>query len=136
VFAMSQRSIIAALTLAGGLCVAAEHGHAAVVASQTGAVLANFGDGFRGVKPSETLPVGTQVMVPPNGLAQIGFGGGCFVTVVPGQVYTVPPSAPCAAGLENGAGQVGGTTILTGGAIIAGGVGAGVLLLHHHPASP
>lgn len=67
----------------------------ATVSSAQGQVFADFGEGYVGVAPGQSLPPGTRVFVSMGGNANISFSGGCSAPVSAGSVMTVPASSPC-----------------------------------------
>jgi hypothetical protein len=100
---MSMRVIV--YTMA---CVATFYGFsaaAATVVPYSGDVFVNHGDGFHKINGSTPVNVGDSVMVSPHGLAQVRLDDGNIITVVPGQVLSVPLKARAKdAALPSGAG--------------------------------
>ncbi len=124
--------------------------NAATVTKQSGAVLFSKGNGFLPISSGAELPPGTQIMVQPGGLASIVYANNCKVRVGSG-IWMVQASAPCA----NGATEIDFTgrmnqqtpsaltpdipPLVVGGVILAGAVGAVLLVSHANrskPASP
>jgi hypothetical protein len=68
---------------------------AATVVPVTGTPQVNSGSGFRQVNGATEVATGDQVMVPPNGRAEIIYADNCRIPVTPGQVVVVNAVAPC-----------------------------------------
>jgi hypothetical protein len=135
--------------------------NAAVVASVSGTVLVNGGDGFAPISSATELAPGGRVLVQPGSVAMITYPSDCVVRVGEG-VWRVQPAAPCAQGtheidftgrMNDGMGSLKDnlppppprddrTGLLLGAAVV--GFGLGLVCItewcvdhhHHHPASP
>ncbi|MEO1543572.1 MAG: hypothetical protein AAFR75_06085 [Pseudomonadota bacterium] len=70
---------------------------AASVKPVKGHVLIDVGAGFEPLTTELAVLPGTRVMVSQTGVAQIDYGAGCTVAVIPGSVPTVSDSSPCQA---------------------------------------
>jgi hypothetical protein len=117
--------------------------HAATVKALQGQVLVNSGQGYRLVDGSTQLEPGATVVANPGAVAQVGYAGGCVVTVQPGSLYLVASQPPCqtgeptqSGGLTDKGGSSGtsGTVWAIGAAAIGAGGAAAYFLLK--PTSP
>ncbi len=118
---------------------------AATLEGLQGVVLVDRGSGYGAVQGATQLNPGDSVIVNPGGSAKVVYPDGCSVAVVPGSVVAVGAQSPCSmetGAVNNQATESGGlnmTTLLIGGAIVAGAV-TGVILLtdddDDKPASP
>lgn len=112
---------------------------AATVASQSGQLLINSGDGFKVAGGATEVAPGGQIMVR-DGTARIAYSSECSVLVGPGRVWTVAAAAPCKGGVstldmttvsyQGGPGSTGSAggppvdhLLLIGGAVAGAGVG-------------
>ena len=101
---------------------------AATVSVVQGQVLVNRGQGYEQVVGTTSANPGDTIVVNPGGSAQVVYPDGCTVPVVPGSVVSVASQSPC---LVTGATETTGvnaTTLAIGAAVVAGGVGAVILL--------
>lgn len=115
--------------------------HAVTVSALQGQVLVSSGQGYRLVDGSTQLGPGGTVVANPGAVAQVIYAGGCRVNVEPGSVYLVASTPPCLA--EGPIDESGGAPFalgvnpwLIGGAAIAVGGGAALLLSDSGSASP
>ncbi|MEL7048087.1 MAG: hypothetical protein AAFO75_03845 [Pseudomonadota bacterium] len=79
--------------------------HGASVIPVRGDVFVDLGAGFEPLTTELTVLPGTRMMVAPNGLAHIDYGGGCRQSVVAGTIPIVAASPPCPNGLFEGFGE-------------------------------
>jgi hypothetical protein len=96
---------------------------AATVNAIQGQVLVNTGQGYRQVGGTAQAGPGATVVANPGGQGQVTYPDGCAVTVLPGTVYTIAPNSPCQTGIV----PLNGTTLAIG-AVVAGGIGAAIIL--------
>jgi hypothetical protein len=121
---------------------------AATVNPIKGQVLLNRGDGYKLVSASTDAAPGAQVIVNPHSAGQVVFADGCAVKLEPGAVFTIATQSPCEASGQHV--ETGGSLksvkdaatpeasdrrdlapgLIMGGAAVAVGIGA-VLLLRH-----
>jgi hypothetical protein len=119
---------------------------AATVNPIKGQVLLNRGDGYKLVSESTDAAPGAQVIVNPLSVGQVVFADGCAVKLEPGAVFTIAAQSPCEVTGQHV--EAGGSlksvkdaakpeasdrrssALVIGGAAIAVGVGA-ILLLRH-----
>jgi hypothetical protein len=136
---------VAALTLSS---VAQAADGVAVLSDAQGKVLVNQGDGFVPASIDMVLKPTDKLLVGKEGSATVSYTS-CAVMLAEAAVFTVSPKAPCAAGqklanfqgvlIQPSAGEetisllglempreVGVGILLVGGALIVGGVGAGI----------
>ena len=122
----------------------ASNAEAALLTNVQGTVTVNRGDGFVPAGPAGTTAVlapGDRVRAE-TGSADIVYDNGCTVTLGAGQMVAVLYAAPdCSGGLKDGAASSSGistSTLLIGGVVVAGGIGAGIALSQKSskPASP
>jgi hypothetical protein len=119
---------------------------AAMLQEIQGVVLIDRGGGFDTIDGPTQLNPGDSVIANPGGAAHVVYSDGCNVTVQPGAVVGVEKNSPCS---KKGSEQAfaGGdpesgfstTNLLIGGAVVALGAGAAVLLIaddDETPASP
>jgi hypothetical protein len=137
--------------------------NAASVSSQVGTVLVSNGGGFAPLAANGELAPGGRVMVRPGGLALITYAGDCTVRVGSG-LWVIQEKSPCAKGvtLIDFTGRmnqqppqqsdeppvdppadpppgINPTVLVVGGILVAGGIGAALLLGQNDkdkPASP
>ena len=115
---------------------------AATLDSVNGRVLVNRGQGYGPGVAQSSLKPGDQVFATNGASARIVFDNLCFENVEAGQVITVRAGNPeCAFDPTNApgteAGGISATTVLVGGAVVAAGVGAAILISRSgKPASP
>lgn len=110
---------------------------AATVDQVKGDVQVNVGNGFSPIQGAVQVPPGAAVMAAPGSSARIIYANNCFVDVAPGQVITVVPDDQCVPAA--GAGGLNGLQLGLGAALIAGGIGAVVIIVNKSddkPASP
>ena len=111
---------------------------AATVSNQAGTVLVNNGNGFSPIAANAELAPGSQILVQQGGLASIAYANNCTVRVGSG-LWLVQAAPPCANGateidftgrMSQGAPPppAGLPPLLIGGVIVAGAVGAAVLV--------
>ena len=98
---------------------------AASVEVVQGQVSLNRGAGYTRISGLTKAKAGDMVMASPNGRARVAYGNGCILEVEPGTVVTVPPDASCN---PSSAGIATRPHYIIGGLVIAGGVGAAILL--------
>ena len=100
------KSIQATVLAAALVCGSALATQAATLADATGKVLVNQGAGFVAGSLSQTLPVGSRVMVQGAGQARVSYPDFCVVVVTQERVYTVAERSPCASGAQPTAGDL------------------------------
>ncbi len=126
-------AVIAALMASGA--------EAALLTNIQGAVMVNRGAGFSPAGNVAEVAPGDRVRAG-QGSADIVYENGCSVKVGPGQMAVVLAAAPnCQGGLKDGAAEETGVstgTLVIGGLVVAGGIGAGIALSQNNgkPASP
>lgn len=111
---------------------------AATLTVLQGNVLVNRGTGYQLVSGASEVAPGDQVFADPDGQAMLAYPDGTSTVVEPGNVVSVTESgaAPVAAGALNT------STLIIGGAVVAGGVGLALGASggggggKDHPASP
>ena len=113
--------VVAVLTLCLGT-----PSFAATVNVNQGQVLINRGQGYEQVVGSTQANPGDTIVVNPGGSAQVLYPDGCSAPVVPGSIVTVASQSPCQTQTQTG--TMDGTTIAVGAAVVAGGIGAVILL--------
>ena len=89
-----------------------------------GQVSINRGAGYTRISGVTQAKAGDMVMASPNGRARVAYGNGCMLEVEPGMVVTVPPDTSCNPSMLGSHH----THYIIGGLVIAGGVGAAILL--------
>ncbi len=107
---------------------------AATLEGIQGTVLVDHGSGYGIVSGPAELNPGDSVIANPGAAAQVVYGDGCNVPVQPGSVVAVAGQFPCpteAGAVESPGAVFNTTTLLVGGAIVGGAVGAAVLLSHN-----
>jgi hypothetical protein len=116
---------------------------AATVIALQGQVLINRGQGYRVIEGTTEAGPGDTIVANPGGAAQIVYANGCTEKVVPQSVVTISRHSPCRAEKPprpraTAEVPVDGTTIVLGGAVVAGAITAAVLLIpkKSRPASP
>ena len=137
------------LAAIGAVLLYASSAMAATVISEQGQVLLNRGDGYKLVMQPTEVAAGAQLIVNPQGRANVVFADGCAVKVEPGSVFTIAAQSPC---------EASGAHVETGGslkdipppeetsgrsyvvpALVGGGLAIGAVLLlqgKDHAASP
>jgi hypothetical protein len=133
------RKLIASVVIASLIATGAE---AAVLANVQGSVIVNRGDGFQPAQGGASIAPGDRVRVV-QGSAEILYENGCVVRVGSGQMVAVlhtPPNCKAGSSVSSG-GNSGDSATMTyvyigGGLLVAGGIGAGALLLVQKAASP
>ncbi|MGO9173855.1 MAG: hypothetical protein ACLP7P_18085 [Rhodomicrobium sp.] len=114
---------------------------AALLTNVQGTVTVNRGEGFAPAGNTAVLAPGDRVRAE-TGSADIVYDNGCTVKLGAGQTVAVLYAAPdCGGGLWDGAASSSGIstgTLLVGGLVVAGGIGAGIALSQKSskPASP
>ncbi len=123
------------LTIVAAALLTSTVAQAAVLAGIEGPVLVNTGVGFQLTKGPVELKPGDLVMAYTGSNAQLSYPDGCSVPLATGTVVTIGAQSPCAtqapqnntpppqptAGLNTG-------TLVVGGLVVAGGIGAALAL--------
>jgi hypothetical protein len=144
------RKLISSLLIAPLIVTGAE----AARLSIQGSVIVDRGDGFQPVQGESAgyawvVPVapGDRIRVN-SGFAEIAYDNGCVVKIGPGQMAAVLYTPPVCRGeitssasLSSSSSSSSGTSTMTyvyigGGLLLAGGIGAGAVLLYQNAASP
>jgi hypothetical protein len=133
------RKLISSLVIVSLIATGAE---AAVLANVQGSVIVNRGDGFQPAQSGASMAPGDRVRVV-QGSAEILYDNGCVVRVGSGQMVAVlhtPPNCKAGSPVSSGAnsGESSNMTYyyIGGGLLVAGGIGAGALLLVQKAVSP
>jgi len=98
----------------------------AAVLNASGSVSVNRGAGFQPVSGSVEVNPGDRVLVGPSGNATIAYSSTCVTTVPVNQLAIVRAQPPCpSVGPEA---PLNNTGLIVGGAVIAGGIAAAVIV--------
>lgn len=117
----SSRAVFAViLSLAAALPAAA-----ATVEVRSGDVFIDSGSGFSPVLEPTEVKTGDTVMAMVGGAAEIVYNDGCRQTVDVGSLVVIGEASPCSGTAESGPVN---NTLLIGGLVVVGGVGAAIAL--------
>lgn len=115
--------IVRHIFIVGAMFASAHAASAASITVNQGVASVSIGQGFSPVASGSQVPAGAKVIVSQGGSASINYGPACVLNVSSGQVATVPDDSACVA-----AAPFPTNTLLIGGAVVAGGVGAAIAL--------
>jgi len=119
---MLKRSILTLL----GAALLASSAHAATLTA-SGPVSVNRGNGFQPVSGTVTVNAGDRVLVGNGGSASISYDTSCVTSVAPNRMAVVRAVAPCTTTATELV-PAGNTGLIVGGALLAGGVAAAVIV--------
>lgn len=134
---MTLTKRLVALLGASALVAASFTAEAATLDAIQGGVLVNRGAGYEVATGPTELKPGDLVIANPDGSAQVSYTDGCSVPVQAGTVVGVEAQSPCATQANNrpapgpeapASAGLNTSTLVIGGLVVAGGVGAALAL--------